>query len=81
LARKLREKLEEWFGPGWEGVLEVLTEVRRQTLPLLPNLRERSRRWSHALDLDEAARLVGSGRRDELRTRLVERLLAAEDVA
>ncbi len=81
LARKLREELEARFGPEWEGVLEVLTEVRRQTLPLLPDLRERSRRWNHALDLDEAARLVGSGRRDELRTRLVERLLAAEDVA
>jgi len=81
LARKLREELEERLGPEWEGVLEVLTDVRRQTLPLLPDLRERSRRWNHALDLDEAVRLVGSGRRDELRTRLVERLLSSGDVA
>lgn len=81
LARKLREELEERFGAEWEGVLEVLTDVRRQTLPLLPDLRERSRRWNRALDLDEAARLVGSGRRDELHTRLVERLLSREEVA
>lgn len=81
LARKLREELEERFGAEWEGVLEVLTDVRRQTLPLLPDLRERSRRWNRALDLDEAARLVGSGRRDELHTRLVERLLSRQEVA
>ncbi|MGH2658105.1 MAG: precorrin-2 dehydrogenase/sirohydrochlorin ferrochelatase family protein, partial [Actinomycetota bacterium] len=81
LARKLREELEERLGAEWEGVLEVLTDVRLQTRPLLPDPRERARRWNRALDLDEAARLVGSGRRDELQTLLIERLLSSVDVA
>jgi precorrin-2 dehydrogenase/sirohydrochlorin ferrochelatase len=81
LARMLREGLEERFGAEWGEVLEVLREVREETLPLLPDLRERSRRWSDALDLDEAAALVASARRDELKARLLGRLLSQEVVA
>ena len=50
-------------------------EVREETLPLLPDIRERSQRWRDALDPDEAAALVRSGDADELRGRLVARLL------
>jgi precorrin-2 dehydrogenase/sirohydrochlorin ferrochelatase len=81
LARKLREELEERFGSEWAEVLEVLREVREETLPLLPDLRKRSRLWNDALDLDEAATLVASGRRDELKAKLLGRLLAQEVVA
>ncbi len=81
LARKLREELEERFGSEWAEVLEVLREVREETLPLLPDLRERSRLWNDALDLDEAATLVASGRRDELKAKLLGRLLGQEVVA
>jgi len=80
LARKLREELEERFGSEWGEVLEVLREVREETLPLLPDLRERSRCWNEALDLDEAATLVASGRRDELKAKLLGRLLGQEVV-
>ena len=78
LARKLREELEDRFGAEWAEVVEVLREVRRETLSLLPDLRERSRRWSGALDLEEAATLVSSGRRDELKANLLGRLLGQE---
>ncbi len=78
LARKLREELEGRFGAEWEEVLEVLREVRQETLALFPDLRERSRRWSGALDLEEAATLVASGRRDELKASLLGRLLGQE---
>ena len=78
LARKLREELEDRFGAEWAEVVEVLREVRRETLSLLPDLRERSRRWSGALDLEEAATLVASGRRDELKASLLGRLLGQE---
>jgi hypothetical protein len=44
-------------------------------MPLLPDLAERSRRWREALDPDEAAALVRAGDVDELRNRLVHRLL------
>jgi hypothetical protein len=40
----------------------------------IPSLRERSRRWTRALDLEEAAALVRDGRRDELERRLRRRL-------
>jgi len=75
LARKIREKLETEYGPEWAEVLRVLREVREETMPLLPDLRERSQRWRDALDPDEAAALVRSGDVDELRGRLVARLL------
>jgi precorrin-2 dehydrogenase/sirohydrochlorin ferrochelatase len=75
LARKMRERLETEYGPEWAEVLRVLREVRTETMPLLPDLAERSRRWREALDPDEAARLVRAGEVDELRNRLVQRLL------
>jgi precorrin-2 dehydrogenase/sirohydrochlorin ferrochelatase len=75
LARKMRERLEAEYGPEWAEVLHVLREVREATLPLLPDIRERSARWREALDPDEAAALVRAGCADELRGRLVSRLL------
>lgn len=78
LARRLREELETQFGDEWAEVLEVLREVREETLPLLPELAERSRRWNEALNPREAAVLVASGRRDELKANLRGRLLGQE---
>jgi precorrin-2 dehydrogenase/sirohydrochlorin ferrochelatase len=80
LARRLRERFQERFGPEWAEALEVLGEVRDETLPLLPDLAERSRRWAGALDLEELAALVRTGRRDEAKARLQARLLAPESV-
>ena len=53
LARKLREDLDTRFGVEWAEVVEVLREVRRETLSYLPDLRERSRRlasWGDVRD-------------------------------
>jgi siroheme synthase-like protein len=75
LSKKLREHLQEEFGPEWAEVLRVLREVREETLPFLPDLRERSRRWPLALDPDEAAALIREGAADELRGLLRARLL------
>lgn len=75
LARKTRERLEGEYGPEWAEVLRVLRAVREETLPLLPDIRERAARWREALDPDEAAALVRAGCADELRGRLVSRLL------
>jgi siroheme synthase-like protein len=75
LSKKLREHLQEEFGPEWAEVLRVLREVREETLPFLPDLRERSRRWQLALDPDEAAALIREGAADELRGLLRARLL------
>jgi precorrin-2 dehydrogenase / sirohydrochlorin ferrochelatase len=81
LARRVREELEARFGQEWAEILDVLQDVRQRTLPALPDLRERSTRWQAALDLDEAKALVGDGKADELRRRLLERLLDRETVA
>ena len=78
LARKLREDLDARFGAEWAEVVEVLREVRQETLSYLPDLRERSRGWNEVLDLEEAATLVSSGRRDELKANLLGRLLGQE---
>jgi siroheme synthase-like protein len=75
LARRLREELGERFGEHWAEIVSILREVRGSTLPLLPDLAERSRRWRAALDLDEAEKLVLAGRSEELRERLRARLV------
>jgi precorrin-2 dehydrogenase / sirohydrochlorin ferrochelatase len=75
LSKKIRERLQDEFGPEWAEVLRVLREVREETLPYLPDLRDRSRRWQLALDPDEAAELVRDGGAEELRARLRARLL------
>jgi precorrin-2 dehydrogenase/sirohydrochlorin ferrochelatase len=75
VARKVREDLERRFGSEWAETLAVISEVRRETLPALGDLRVRAKRWRQALDLDEAVELVRTGRADELRRTLIERLL------
>jgi precorrin-2 dehydrogenase/sirohydrochlorin ferrochelatase len=75
VARKVREDLERRFGSEWAETLAVISEVRRETLPVLGDLRVRAKRWRRALDLDEAIELVRTGRAEELRRTLIERLL------
>jgi len=75
LARRLRELLGDRFGPEWAEILDVLRAVRDETGPRLPDLAERAERWQRALDLDEAEELIRSGRSEELRSRLLERLV------
>jgi precorrin-2 dehydrogenase/sirohydrochlorin ferrochelatase len=75
VARRLRERLEEAYGPEWSELLRIVGEVREETLASLPDLGVRARRWREALDLDEAADLVREGRGDELSDRLRGRLL------
>ena len=81
LARKVREDIEARYGEEWTEVLAIVAKVRSETLPQLTDLATRARRWRRALDLDEAAALVRCHRSDELRRRLLERLLRDEDVA
>ncbi len=75
LARRLREQLETQFGQEWSELLEVLRDVRSETLTGLSDLAERSRRWQTALDTDELIGLVRAGRIDEARSVLRDRLL------
>jgi precorrin-2 dehydrogenase/sirohydrochlorin ferrochelatase len=74
LAKRLRVELGERFGPEWDQIVAALGAVRDDVNGSIPSLRERSRRWSQALDLEEAAGLVRDGRRDELERRLRRRL-------
>ncbi len=74
LARRLREELAERFGPEWQEILEVVGQVRAETLASLPDLGERVKRWRAALDIEEAEALVRAGRTGELRDRLRARL-------
>lgn len=75
LAKKLRMHLSKEFGEEWSEVLAVLRSVREATMASLPDFATRARRWSEALDLEEAVELVREGRSDELEARLRLRLL------
>ena len=76
LARRLREDLSARFGPRWTEAVRIIGEIRQDTLPALPDLADRARRWETALDLDETLTLVEEGRSEEARRRLTDRLLA-----
>src|SRR6266536_1805229 len=78
LASRLRRLLEERFGPEWEELAALLGEVREETLPLLPDVGERSRRWRHALELEELEALVRAGRAEQARERLLAHLVGPE---
>ena len=78
LAKQLRATLSKEFGEEWSEVVSVLRAVREETMPSLPDFATRAQRWSDALDLDEAARLVRAGRSEELASRLRTRLLDPE---
>jgi siroheme synthase-like protein len=75
LARRLRIELSEQFGPEWKDLIDLLGEIRTETLADLPDLHERSRRWKQALDLDELLALLRNGRREEARSILLARLV------
>lgn len=75
LARKLREELEDRYGPRWEELLDVVGSVREETLPLLPDPVDRIRRWRRALDVDEIEALVNDGRTEDARRLLRDRLV------
>jgi siroheme synthase-like protein len=77
LARRLRERLSEQFDPRWEELLDLLGEVRTETLPELPDYGDRARRWQEALDVDVLLELIGEGRRREARAFLLRRLLGS----
>ena len=75
LTKKVREHLEQGFGDEWAEVTAILRDVREQTMPLLPDMGIRAARWTASLDLEEAASLVRAGDAEELRRRLLQRLL------
>jgi len=77
LARRLREELSEQFDPRWAELLDLLGEVRTETLPDLPDYGERARRWQEALDVDVLLGLLGQGKRREARVFLLGRLLGS----
>jgi siroheme synthase-like protein len=77
LARRLREQLSEQFDSRWAELLDLLGEVRTETLPDLPDYGERARRWREALDVDLLLDLLGRGRRAEARAFLLGRLLGS----
>jgi siroheme synthase-like protein len=75
LASRLRAELAERFGPEWTELVDVVGQVRAETLPHLPHFEDRSRRWKAALDLDELERLIAAGQADLAAARLRDRLL------
>jgi siroheme synthase-like protein len=76
LARRLREEISERYGPEWTEAVRVIGDVRADTLSALPDMAERARRWSAALDLGELLELVSRGRSAEAAGRLTARLLS-----
>jgi precorrin-2 dehydrogenase/sirohydrochlorin ferrochelatase len=72
LARRLRIKMEQEYGPEYESLSRIVREVRAE-------LKERGIRingasWESALDLDVIVRLIKEGKETEAKVVLVEAL-------
>jgi siroheme synthase-like protein len=76
LARRLREELDVAFGPEWEDAMEVLSDLREESLRLYPDFDDRAERWRSALDTRELIDLLREGHADEARQRILSRLAA-----
>ena len=82
LARKLRLQLSAAFGEEWAEVLAVLRDVRAATMPFLPDIGERASAMGlRAGHRGGRRRSSARGRADELRERLVRRLLEDAPIA
>lgn len=79
LAKRLRRRLTEQFGWQWEALLDVLGEVRAETLPTRTvDFATWAARWQSLLDQeDELLRLLEEGRIEEVRARAYAALKAA----
>jgi siroheme synthase-like protein len=75
LASRLRAELAGRFGREWTELVDVVGQVRAETLPRLPDFEDRSRRWKAALDLDELEGLIAAGQAGLAAARLRDRLL------
>jgi precorrin-2 dehydrogenase / sirohydrochlorin ferrochelatase len=72
LAKRLRRRLTAAIGWEYAALVDILGDVRAETLPRRPpDFGEWARRWAELLDgEDELIGLVAEGRLDELRARL-----------
>src|SRR5688572_9918326 len=71
VAKRLRRRLTEQFGWQWEALVDVLGEIRAETLPTRTvDFTTWAARWRSVLDQeDELLRLLEEGRIEEVRAR------------
>lgn len=75
LSKRLRQRLEGEVDEAYGELVEVLHEAREAALPRSIPFPEWAQRWSAALsDLDELAALVRTGRREQVRGRVLDAL-------
>jgi precorrin-2 dehydrogenase / sirohydrochlorin ferrochelatase len=61
VARRIRRDLEEGFGPGWGGLLELLRETRGELVALVPDIAARRARVEALLDAGVVDRIAALG--------------------
>jgi siroheme synthase-like protein len=76
LAKRIRRRLTDQFGWQWEALVEVLGEVRAETLPTRTvDFATWAARWRSVLDREEELLdLLTEGRIDEVRARVYDAL-------
>ena len=79
LAKRLRRRLTVQFGWQWEALIELLGDVRAETLPTRTvNFATWAARWNDVLDREEELlALLDAGRIDEARARIYDALKPA----
>jgi siroheme synthase-like protein len=79
LAKRLRRRLSRQFGWQWEALVDVLGEIRAETLPARTvDFATWAARWQSVLDHEEdLLELLDEGRIDEVRARVYRALNAA----
>ena len=73
VSRRIREDLEERFGPGWAGLIGLLAETRDELITARPAIAERRAAVEALLDSGVVGRIAADGpdaHRDEVRAML-----------
>lgn len=61
VSRRIREDLEERFGPGWAGLLALLAETRDELVAATPDIADRRRLVEALLDSGVVERIAAEG--------------------
>jgi precorrin-2 dehydrogenase / sirohydrochlorin ferrochelatase len=73
VSRRIREDLQERFGPGWSGLIALLAETRDELIAARPEIADRRAAVEALLDSGVVDRIATDGpdaRRDEVRAML-----------
>ena len=74
LAKKIRQQLEKQYGPEYADFLDILGEVRKVAMDIIPTQKQRQQIFEKLIDDSEIFDLVCAGKKEEARKLVMQKL-------